>query len=161
MKITENVMGRIVDSIREDLAKIAEEQGPRLLKALDEQVRGGGDSSIRLGIDVVLTDKGSLENAVEVQTKYGFVRKVKDEDAYIPHLIDLGETLFERQARIAGKDAAAGEGVPTIHVDMDAKCAECGKSGRCGNGLCMDCTTKAISGKRMKSAAGQLVAKRA
>ena len=161
MKITDKVVGRIVDSIREDLAKIAEEQGPRLLKALDEQVRQGGDVSIRLGIDVVLTDKGMAENAVEVQSKFGFVRKVKDEDAYIPHVIDLGETLFERTARIGGKDAAAGDGVPTISVDMDAECAECGKPGRCGNGLCMSCTTKAISGKRMKSAAGQLAAGKA
>ncbi|HPU86594.1 MAG TPA: hypothetical protein PLE60_14800 [Candidatus Latescibacteria bacterium] len=113
MKITEKVICRIVDSIREDLSKIAEEQGPRLLKALDEQVREGGDSSIRLGIDVVLTDKGSLENAVEVQTKYGFVRKVKDEDAYIPHLIDLGDTLFDHATKVKGrkgKEAASGEG---------------------------------------------------
>ena len=95
MKITEKVLGRIVDSIREDLAKIAEEQGPRLLKALDEQVRGGGDSSIRLGIDVVLTDKGMAENSVEVQTRYGFVRKVQEKDEYVPHVIDLGPTLFD------------------------------------------------------------------
>lgn len=95
MKITEKVICRIVDSIREDLAKIAEEQGPRLLKALDEQVREGGDSSIRLGIDVVLTDKGMAENAVEVATKFGFVRKVAEKDEYIAHTIDLGPTLFE------------------------------------------------------------------
>ena len=106
MKITEKVLGRIVDSIREDLAKIAEEQGPRLLKALDDQVRGGGDSSIRLGIDVVLTDKGTQENAVEVATKFGFVRKVKDEDSYIPHVIDLGESLFEHAKKRVAEGGA-------------------------------------------------------
>ena len=47
-----------------------------------------------------------------------------------------------------------------IRVDMDAKCADCGKGGRCGNGLCLGCTTKAIKGERMKSSEGAVVAAR-
>ncbi len=96
-KLTEKTIGRVVDSIREDLEKIAEEQGPRLLAALDEQIRAGGDSALALKIDVTLTDKGMAENAIEVQTRFGFVRKVKDEDSYIPHVIDLGPTLFSKK----------------------------------------------------------------
>ena len=95
-KLTEKTIGRVVDSIREDLQKIAEEQGPRLLAALDEQIRAGGDSALALKIDVTLTDRGTLENAVEVCTRFGFVRKVQERDEYIPHVIDLGETLLTR-----------------------------------------------------------------
>lgn len=109
MKLNEKVIGKVADSIRDDLAKIAEESTERLLRALDEQVREGGDESLTLKIDVTLTDKGVSENAVEVQTKFGFTRRVKDEGAYIPHVIALGETLFEHAARRTGKDAAAGE----------------------------------------------------
>ena len=111
MKITEKVVGRVVDSVREDVAKIAEEQGPRLLKALDDQVRAGGEPGISLTITVTLTDKGAMENAVEVQTRYGFVRKVAEKDEYIAHTIDLGETLmdFAARRRSQGKEAAGGE----------------------------------------------------
>ena len=31
-----------------------------------------------------------------------------------------------------------------IHIDMDKKCAECGKGGAVQNGLCMSCTTKSL-----------------
>lgn len=102
MKINEKVAGKVADSVRDDLDKIAEEQMPRLLKALDEQVRAGGEASIRLNIDVVLTDKGAAENAVEVQTRFGFVRKVQEKDEYIAHTIDLGETLMDFAKRKAG-----------------------------------------------------------
>lgn len=95
-KLTEKTIGRVVDSIREDLQKIAEEQGPRLLAALDEQIRAGGDSALALKIDVTITDRGTMENAVEVLTRFGFVRKVQERDEYIPHVIDLGETLFAK-----------------------------------------------------------------
>jgi hypothetical protein len=43
-----------------------------------------------------LTDKGRAENAVEVQTRYSFTRKVAERDEYIPHIIDLGDTLFTK-----------------------------------------------------------------
>jgi hypothetical protein len=49
---------------------------------------------------------------------------------------------------------------PTITINMDAKCDECRKPGRCGNGLCLTCMNKAMSGKPMKSAAGAIVAQR-
>lgn len=97
MKITPKMLSAVMGSVREDVSKIAEEQAERLVKALDEQIRLGGDSSITLKIDVTLTDKGAAENAIEVQTRFGFVRKVKDEDSYIPHVIDLGPTLFSKK----------------------------------------------------------------
>jgi len=96
MKLTDKNVGRIADSIRDDLAKIAEEQTPRLLAALEEQERSGGESSMTLSISVVLTDRSRAENAVEVVTRFGFTRKVAEKDEYIPHLIDLGETLFTK-----------------------------------------------------------------
>ena len=43
-----------------------------------------------------------------------------------------------------------------ITLDMDAKCAECGKGGASGSGLCMRCCTKAMDPKRaMKSPQGR------
>lgn len=152
MKITEKIVGKLADSVRDDLSKIAEEQTPRLLKALDEQERAGGDSSITLTVAVTLTDKGRAENAVEVQTRYSFTRKVAERDEYIPHIIDLGETLFDN----AGKPGKTTR----IDIDMEKSCAECGLPGRCENGLCLDCTTKVIQGKRMKSVAGQMLAQK-
>ena len=42
-----------------------------------------------------------------------------------------------------------------ITIEMDKKCAECGKGGRAGNGLCLSCSAKALKkSTRMKSAAG-------
>lgn len=49
------------------------------------------------------------------------------------------------------------EPVATITVDMDKKCAECGKGGAVDNGLCLGCTTKAIAGEAMKSKIGKAV----
>lgn len=49
---------------------------------------------------------------------------------------------------------------PTITVNMDKKCAECGKGGAADNGICLACTGKAISGKPMRSATGRAVAAR-
>lgn len=49
----------------------------------------------------------------------------------------------------------------TIKIDMDKKCAECGKkSGVVDSGICLTCTTKAIKGKPMRSVAGCAVAAR-
>jgi hypothetical protein len=45
----------------------------------------------------------------------------------------------------------------TINVDLDSKCAECGKGGSCANGLCLGCTAKALAGKPMKSKVGKAV----
>lgn len=52
--------------------------------------------------------------------------------------------------------------IPTITINLDKKCAECGsnKAGVAANGLCLGCTSKAIKGKRMKSAQGAAVAAR-
>jgi hypothetical protein len=51
----------------------------------------------------------------------------------------------------------------TIHLDCDARCPECGKTGKgvCDNGICLDCTAKAMrKGTTMKSAAGRAVQER-
>lgn len=48
----------------------------------------------------------------------------------------------------------------TITVNVDKKCAECGKGGAVDNGICLGCTSKAISGKPMKSPVGRAVAAR-
>lgn len=51
--------------------------------------------------------------------------------------------------------------IPTITIQMDKQCAECKKTtGVAANSLCLQCTTKAIQGKRMKSAQGAAVAAR-
>lgn len=50
---------------------------------------------------------------------------------------------------------------PIITIDLDKKCAECGKGGAAPSGICLKCTGKAISGKQMKSWQGRAVAKRA
>lgn len=48
----------------------------------------------------------------------------------------------------------------TINIDMDKKCAECGKGGATGSGICLKCASNAIIGKPMKSRQGQAVASR-
>lgn len=50
--------------------------------------------------------------------------------------------------------------LPTIVISEEKKCAECGQSFAAPNGLCMSCTTKAIKGKKMRSAQGAAVAAR-
>jgi hypothetical protein len=45
----------------------------------------------------------------------------------------------------------------TINIDMDKKCAECRKGGAAQNGICLQCMTKAIGHKPMKSSQGQAV----
>ena len=50
--------------------------------------------------------------------------------------------------------------IPTITVDLNKKCAECGNGGAVGNGLCMSCNTKAIKGKPMKTNLGRAVQQR-
>lgn len=49
--------------------------------------------------------------------------------------------------------------IPTIRINLDARCAECKKrgSGAAANGLCLGCTTKAIKGKTMVSPEGRAV----
>ena len=48
----------------------------------------------------------------------------------------------------------------TVTIDMDKKCAECGKGGAVPSGICLKCTGKAITGKEMKSWQGRAVARR-
>lgn len=50
--------------------------------------------------------------------------------------------------------------IPTITLDGNKKCAECGADYAAANGLCLQCTSKALHGKRMKTAQGAAVAKR-
>jgi hypothetical protein len=50
--------------------------------------------------------------------------------------------------------------IPTVTINLDKKCAECGKGGAAENGICLHCTNKAIQGKRMNSAQGRAVAAR-
>lgn len=50
--------------------------------------------------------------------------------------------------------------IPTFTVHLDKKCAECGKGGAVDSGICIGCTSKAISGKPMRSAKGRAVALR-
>jgi uncharacterized OB-fold protein len=49
---------------------------------------------------------------------------------------------------------------PTITIDIDKKCAECGKAGATGSGICLPCATKAIVGKPMKTQTGKVLAAR-
>ena len=37
--------------------------------------------------------------------------------------------------------------IPTIEIDMDKKCSDCGKGGACQNGLCLSCVSKRITAK--------------
>jgi hypothetical protein len=48
----------------------------------------------------------------------------------------------------------------TVTIDMDRKCAECGKGGAVDSGICMRCTLKAAQVKPMKSPEGKAVQKR-
>ena len=45
-------------------------------------------------------------------------------------------------------------------IDLEKKCAECDKGGAVASGICLGCTTKAISGKPMKSNIGKAVQSR-
>jgi hypothetical protein len=49
---------------------------------------------------------------------------------------------------------------PTITINMDKPCAECGKGGAANSGICLQCTVKALDRRPMKSAAGKAVARR-
>jgi hypothetical protein len=44
-----------------------------------------------------------------------------------------------------------------FEINMDKKCAECGKGGATGSGICLSCATRAISGGTMKSHEGRSV----
>jgi len=48
----------------------------------------------------------------------------------------------------------------TLTIDMDKRCAECGKPGAMNGGLCLRCATAAMSGKAMRSPAGRAVQRR-
>ena len=50
--------------------------------------------------------------------------------------------------------------IPTIVLDYNKKCAECGKGYAAQNGLCLPCVSKAMKGKKMRSAQGAVVAQR-
>lgn len=50
--------------------------------------------------------------------------------------------------------------IPTITINMDKKCAECGKGGAADNGICLKCTTKAMGPNPMRSAQGRQVQQR-
>ena len=45
----------------------------------------------------------------------------------------------------------------TLTIDLARKCAECGKDGATGSGLCLGCGTKAMRGKKMTSETGKAV----
>ena len=50
---------------------------------------------------------------------------------------------------------------PTITIEMDKKCLECGKGGATDCGICLKCVTAAITGKKqMHTEAGKTVQKR-
>lgn len=38
--------------------------------------------------------------------------------------------------------------VPTININMDKKCTQCGKKGAMDNGLCLKCVTKNLRAGR-------------
>lgn len=44
-----------------------------------------------------------------------------------------------------------------INIDMDRKCAECGKGGAADSGICLTCATRAMSGRTMRSQIGKAV----
>jgi len=50
--------------------------------------------------------------------------------------------------------------IPTVTIDMDKKCVECGKPGAAGSGICLGCSLKAIQGKPMRSQIGRAVQQR-
>lgn len=50
--------------------------------------------------------------------------------------------------------------IPTFTIDLDKKCAECGKGGAAESGICLACATKAIQGKPMRSEVGRAVQRR-
>jgi hypothetical protein len=113
MKITGDIVAKLADAIRSDLAHVADECPERLVKHLDEQVRSGGDNSITLGIAVEVTDQGLSENTIRVRTRYGWTRKVKVSDELMDNFVDLGDTLFDHATKVKGrkgKEAASGEG---------------------------------------------------
>lgn len=47
-----------------------------------------------------------------------------------------------------------------VNIDLDQKCPECNKGGSVNNGLCLDCLTKAMRMKPMKSAQGKATQER-
>jgi hypothetical protein len=50
--------------------------------------------------------------------------------------------------------------VPTITINLEARCDECGNAGCADSGLCLKCTTKAIRRETMRSMAGRAVQRR-
>ena len=48
----------------------------------------------------------------------------------------------------------------TITIKMEEKCDECGKDDRTASGLCLNCATKALQNKPMRSATGRAVQRR-
>ena len=50
--------------------------------------------------------------------------------------------------------------IVNITINYDKKCIECGKKGALENGLCLNCTSKALEGKPMKTRVGQSISKK-
>lgn len=48
----------------------------------------------------------------------------------------------------------------TITIDVNKKCAECGKPGATGSGICLKCAVKVMSDKLLKSAEAKAARKR-
>lgn len=51
----------------------------------------------------------------------------------------------------------SSDDIPTFHIDLDKKCAECGGSGTAPSGICIRCTTRALKREPMKSREGKAV----
>lgn len=76
----------------------------------------------------------------------------------------LKKLAFVRHQNLGTAPAVWGERrgkmVPTITINMDKKCAECGKGGAAESGICLSCTSKAITGRTMRSEVGRAVQRR-
>ena len=49
---------------------------------------------------------------------------------------------------------------PTITIDMDKRCAECGQAGAAPSGLCLRCAIRTLSDAPMRSLVGKAVQQR-
>lgn len=45
----------------------------------------------------------------------------------------------------------------TINIDLDKKCAECGKGGAVDSGICLACTIKVFGKAKLKSTQAQAI----
>lgn len=118
------------------------------IKALDEMAREAPQWA-RRGPE---RDQGDIEDF-----------KFESDDE--PHDPETGELPPKQTPPVAPADIAAAEteqpAIPTVTINLAKRCAECGQKGAAESGICLDCTTRAITQKPMKSAAGRVVQKRA